>query len=61
VLSEMAKYGLLLDLAHSFAKTFDDAPSAWSGPVICDSCSRDRSFADADNLCCLAVKRLIQN
>jgi len=34
VLAEMAKYGLVVDLAHASRKTFDDVLQAWTGPVI---------------------------
>jgi membrane dipeptidase len=34
VLTEMAKYGMVVDLAHASRKTFDDILAVWSGPVV---------------------------
>jgi microsomal dipeptidase-like Zn-dependent dipeptidase len=52
VLAEMAKYGMVLDLAHASRKTFDDALAAWTGPLVVSDAamaaiySSPRNFTD---------------
>ena len=50
VLVEMAKYGMIVDLAHASRKTFDDVLAAWSGPVIVSHAAMAAIFPSPRNL-----------
>ena len=60
VLAEMAKYGMVVDLAHASRQTFDDVLAVWPGPVIVSHTAMDAIYHSRRNLTDEQVRAIAQ-
>ena len=60
VLAEMAKFGMVVDLAHTSRKTFDEVLAVWSGPVIVSHTAMDAIYPSRRNLTDRQVRAIAQ-